>query len=429
MLPKILASPNKMNVNYRRDIHSAFYVCATWLIYMSMAIVVLDGIFGIDIFLNNSDRLSLLYRAGFLLKFLIVILGICFFSKIPKDFFLIGLSIVLFSKSQFGLLHGEWQIKSYIAHLYFYSFLILGYILGWQLSKANLSKIKISIKVLQIAILSTLLVCLVYFSLYRLGFIVYFGMGLQTYIILAVYLATYSSKFYQLIIFLTIILTGKRSSFLIYLCQIFGPKLLSGRFSIIGVITGFLTLTIFLYLIYAIGLLARFQGILDLILEFDSGDFEKSRHLFYMASGGRTEEIYAYFFDTNQSFVATLIGQFAGYSFPITDLAGNIYQHYYFHISPLNLIFHFGVPLGVFIIIHQLRVFLWALRFVSREKNIFCFLFIGFYLSSLFGAIVIVDVVFWVLYSYCHFLRRRDINARRLLKSSNIGETVQHATQ
>ena len=425
----MLANPNKMNVNYRGDIGSGFYVCSTWLIYTSMAIVILDGIFGLDIFLNNSDRLSLLYRAGFLLKFLIVILGICFFSKIPKDFFIIGLLIVLFSKSQFGLLSEEWQIKSYIAHLYFYSFILLGYIFGWQLSKANLSKIKISIKVLQIAILSTLLVCLIYFSAYRMGYIVYFGMGLQTYIFVAVYLATYSSKFYHFIIFLTIILTGKRSSILIYLGQIFAPKLFSGRFSLIGILTGFITFAFFLYLVYAIGLMARFQGILNLILEFDLDEFEKNRFLFFMASGGRTEEIYAYFFDINQSFVATFLGQSAGYTFPITDSSGDIYQHYYFHISPFNLIFHFGVPVGVFIIIHQLKVFLWAVKFVSREKNIFCLLFIGFYLSSLFGAIVIVDIVFWVLYFYCHFLRQVNFKARRLTKSGNIRQTSQHAAQ
>jgi len=418
-----------MSLNHRTDIHYAFYKCISWLIYMSMAIVILDGIFGIDIFLNNSDRLSILYRAGFLFKYMLVILAICFFSKIPKDLFLIFLLIVLISKLLVGLFNEGGQIKSYIGHLYFYSFIIFGYILGWQLSKASLAKIKISIKALQIAILLTLVICLIYFSLYRLGFIVYFGMGLQTYIIVAVYLATYSSKFYHLLLFLTIILTGKRSSFLIYLGQLFAPRLAAGRFSLIGAMTGFLTFVIFLYLIYVIGLMARFQGILDLILEFEKDDFEKSRYLFHMASGGRTAEIYAYFFDVNQSFASILLGQSAGYNFPLTDLAGNVYQHYYFHISPLNLIFHFGVPIGVLIIIHQLRVFLWAIKFVSREKNVFCMLFIGFYLSSLFGAIVIVDVVFWVLYFYCHFLRRGTLKARRLFRMSNLSETRLHATQ
>ncbi len=406
-----------MSLGYRSDIHPGFYQCTTWLIYLSMAIVILDGIFGIDIFLNHSDRLSIFYRLGFLIKFLLVIICIYYFSKIPKHFILIGLLIFIFSKALFGLFTDGWQFKSYIAHLYFYSFLFFGYIFGWQLSKVELSKIKINTKITKIIIFSTLLVCLIYFSLYQLGFIVYFGIGLQTYTIVAVYLATFSSKLYNLAVFSTIIFTGKRSSFLIYLVQIYGPKLLSGRFSVIGVITGFVTLTIFLYLIYAIGLLARFQGILDLILEFNSDDFEKTRHLFYMASGGRTEEIYAYFFDLEQSSIVSLIGQFSGYSFPITDLAGNEYQHYYFHISPLNLIFHFGIPLGILIIIHQFRLFLWTLNYVFYEKNIFCMLFIGYYMSSLFGAIVIIDITFWVLYFYCYFLRKGVRKARRLSRS------------
>ena len=97
-----------------------------------------------------------------------VILAICFFSKIPKDLFLIFLLIVLISKLLVGLFNEGGQIKSYIGHLYFYSFIIFGYILGWQLSKASLAKIKISIKALQIAILLTLVICLIYFSLYNI---------------------------------------------------------------------------------------------------------------------------------------------------------------------------------------------------------------------------------------------------------------------
>jgi hypothetical protein len=167
------------------------------------------------------------------------------------------------------------------------------------------------------------------------------------------------------------------------------------------------------YFSYQVGLLARFQGLTDLVLGFDIDDMDKGRHLFYYATGGRTEEIYAYFIDQSHSLSVLLFGQLAGYSFAIKDLAGNYYQHYYFHVSPLNFIFHFGIPIGLLLTYHQFRIFVWALSYASRESNILCFLYIGFYMSSLFGAVAIIDIYFWVLYFYCHFLKQLDSKTKR----------------
>ena len=396
-----------MRPDSRDDIHKYYFSCVKWLLYVSVAVVLLDGIFGLDIFLNGSDRLSFVYRSAFLIKVLLVISSIYFFSKIPKKLSLLFLILALGAKFLLGVYSGG-LFKSLVGHLYFYSFIILGYIAGWQLARADLTKLKFNVKFLKVAIWLTLAVCIIYFIAYQSGLIVYFGMGLQTYILVACYLATRSSKLYALILFLTIILTGKRSSFLIYLGQLFGPRIVASRFSFKGIITGLLVFSLFLYAGYQVGLMARFQGFMDLALGFDQDDMDKSRHLFYLATSGRSEEIFAYFIDQSHSLSVLLFGQLAGYSFVITDLAGNDYQHYYFHISPLNLIFHFGIPMGVLLIFHQFRLLVWALRYVARERNILCFLYIGFYLSSLFGAIVVIDISFWVLYFYCHFLKQFD---------------------
>jgi hypothetical protein len=383
-----------------------------WLLYVTVATVVVDGIFGLDIFLTGSDRLSLIYRSAFLIKVVLVIFSICFFSKIPKSIGLLCLILVLAAKFLLGIYFGG-AVKSFVGHVNFYSLIILGYIAGWQLARSDLTKIKFNIKFFKVATWLTLVICIIYFTAYQLGYIIYFGMGIQTYILVSVYLATRSSKLYAPILFLTIILTGKRSSFLIYLVQLFGPKIVARRFSFKGIITGLLVFSLFLYVSYQVGLMARFQLLVDLALGFDKDDMDKSRHLFYLATSGRSEEIYAYFIDQSHSLSVLLFGQLAGYSFVITDLAGNDYQHYYFHISPLNFIFHFGIPVGILIIFHQFRLLIWALRYGSRESNIFCLLYVGFYLTSLFGASVIVDVSFWVLYSYCHFLRQFNSKGRR----------------
>lgn len=401
-----------MRVSAREDIHNNYLRCIEWLLYVSVAIVILDGIFGLDIFLNGSDRLSYVYRAAFLIKVLLVISSIYLFFKIPKKLGLLLLITVLATKVLLGIYFGG-EFKSLVAHSYFYSFIIFGYIAGWQLSRSDLTKLKFNVTFLKLAIWLTLAVCIIYFIAYQFGLIAYFGMGIQTYILVAVYLATRSSKLYALILFLTIILTGKRSSFLVYLGQLFGPRIVTGRFSLKGIVIGLFVFLLLFYVSYEVGLAVRFQSLVDLALGYDKDDIDKSRGLFYLATSGRSEEVYAYFTDQNHSLSVLLLGQLAGYSFMITDLSGDEYQHYYFHISPLNFILHFGIPVGVMLILHQFRIFVWALRYVSREKNILCLLYVGYYLSSLFGAIVIIDITFWVLYFYCLSLKQLDSKTRQ----------------
>ena len=70
--------------------------------------------------------------------------------------------------------------------------------------------------------------------------------------------------------------------------------MLSRKVSIAGIFTGTIFLAAFLYITYQVGLAARFQGLLDLFREFDQGDIERNRELFYYATGGRTEEIYGF---------------------------------------------------------------------------------------------------------------------------------------
>ena len=401
-----------MRVSSLEDIHKYYFRCIELLLYVSASIVVLDGVFGLDIFLNDTERLSPVYRAAFLIKVLLVIYSIFLFSKIPNNLGLLFLTAALAIKFFLGAFINGFSIN-FVGHTYFYSFIILGYIAGWQLARSGLAKLKFNETFLKFVIWLTLAICIIYFTAYQLGFIKYFGLGLQTYILVAIFLAMRSSKLYSLILFLTIILTGKRSSFLVYVTQLFGPRIFAGRFSFKGIIIGLLTFSLMVYFSYRVGLLTRFQGLIDLILGFDIDDMDKARHLFYIATGGRTEEIYAYFIDQSHSLSVLLFGQLAGYSFSIKDLAGNYYQHYYFHISPLNFIFHFGIPIGLLLIFHQFRLLVWALRYVSRESNILCFLYIGFYLSSLFGALAIIDICFWVLYFYCHFLKQLDSKTKR----------------
>ena len=401
-----------MTYSVRRNPASNYYKSLLWLIYVSMAIIIIDAVFGIDVFLTDSERLSTLYRLAFLFKILLVVLSICFFSKIPKNLGFILLILILTAKLLLGIYFIS-SIKALFGHIQFYLFIIFGYISGWQIARSDISRIAVSKNFFKIVVGMTVILCTLYFSAYQAGIITYFGLGLQTFILVSVYIATKPSRFYGILVFATVILTGKRSSFLIYLGQIFGPKMLSRKVSIAGIFTGTIFFAAFLYITYQVGLAERFQGLLELFREFDRGDFEKNRELFYYATGGRTEEFYGFFVDQEQSLYALLMGKLAGHTYDITSMAGYDYTRYYFHISPLNFIFHFGFPLGILIILIQLRVFFWALHYVSKEQDIFCLLFIGYYLTSLFGAVIVMDILYWVLFFYCYFLQQTIKNKKR----------------
>lgn len=397
-----------------------FYTCNLALIYVSMVIVILDGIFGLDIFLTDSVRLSPIYRAAFFLKLVIVMFGIFIYSKIPGGLFLPVLVLILGLKFLFGLYFSS-SVISLLGHAYFYIFIVIGYIGGWQLARADLSRINISSKLLTAVIWSVFMICVIYFIAVKAGIIIYFGMGLQIYILMAVYFSTKSSLLNHVLIFMSVIFTGKRSSLLIYVGQLIGPKLSVRRRSLKSVVTGLLVFSLILFLSYQVGIADRFQSITDVFFEFDVSDVYANRDLFYLATSGRTEELFAYFLDQKISNMAWIFGQTAGYSFPITDWNGVTYDHYYFHIAPLNYIFHFGVPIGVLLIVYQFKLFTWSLKRVSNEKNIYCFLYIGYYLANWFGAISIIDIVFWVLFSYCHFYRG-NINKKEQSILNKIGD-------
>ena len=399
-----------------------YYTCCLALIYVSMVIVILDGIFGLDIFLTGSDRLSPIYRAAFFLKLVIVTFGIFIYSKIPGGLLFPLLVLILGLKLLFGLYFYS-SVISLLGHAYFYIFILIGYIGGWQLARADLSRIIISSRRLTAVIWLVFLICVVYYIAVQIGIITYFGMGPQTYVLLAVLLSTKSSLVNHFLILMSVILTGKRSSALVYVGQLIGPKLSVRRRSLKSVVTGLLVFSLVLYLSYQVGIADRFQSVIDVFSEFDGSDLFANRDLLYIATSGRTEELFAYFLDQKISNMVWVFGQAAGYSFPITDWNGVTYDHYYFHIAPLNYIFHFGVPIGVLLIVYQFKLFIWSLKRVSSEKNIYCLLYIGYYLANWFGAISVIDLFFWVLFSYCHFYRG-SLNKKKQSIINKLGDDL-----
>ena len=186
--------------------------------------------------------------------------------------------------------------------------MVVGYVASWQMVRLNMGAVAINGLFLKLVILATLLICGIYFVAYQMGSILYFGMGLQTFITVALVLALKYRFRYQILVLASIFLTGKRSSFLIYLGQLFGPKMSKGV-SLRNFTYGILISGGLLGVAYSVGLLERFTSLVDLFVKFDAADPELNRSLLFYASSGRTEEIYAYFVDSDLTILQHLIGQ------------------------------------------------------------------------------------------------------------------------
>ena len=149
-------------------------------------------------------------------------------------------------------------------------------------------------------------------------------------------------------------------------------------------------------------------GLLDLFREFDQGDIERIES-FFTCTGENRRNLW-FFIDQEQSLYALLMGKVAGHSYYITSMLGGSIYGIIPYITEFH--FHFGFPLGILIILIQLKVFS-GFSIISKEQDIFCLLFIGYYLTSLFGAVIVVDILYWVLFFYCYFLQQTIKNKKR----------------
>lgn len=274
--------------------------------------------------------------------------------------------------------------------------------LGSFLAQNKIKFPLISGNLIWVLMLVSALLIIIFFLLYSVGLVPRLALGFQIYILLPILLAYTASSNYLIITFFMVILTGKRGSLLIFLALL-GLNM-NFKFSVKNLFFFLpIILSLMVFFSYLTGILQRFEPFLILAQEIDFSDFESLITLLYFATSGRSDEIISYF-SSGISLSDILIGQNPGSYFFLFDSGNSKYiPHHFFHVSPLNYIFHFGLFLGSIIILIQLKVFIWSIKAFQESKNLMFGFYQALYITSFFGAIAVIDILFWISFFYSYF--------------------------
>ncbi len=381
-----------------------------YLIYLSLATVVLDGLIGLDIFLNTTVRFAFLLSIVWFLKVTLVLpLMLRSLKKIFRTPLYLVLVIFMFMNIIRGVL-GLANIDAFLSAGFFYILVILGGAAGAQWSKIRNTgqEIFVSQVFVRFIVVAITIICLIYFSLYINGYIVYFGLGIQSYIVTAAILSDGSTRL-LMAPFLITILTGKRGLLIVLLAQY---SQLVSRFirqrSVISTLAFVFLLVTFGITAYNYDLFERFKPIFEIswldIINY--GDPETFNRL-YLATSGRSNEIFSFVDLVSINDLNFWIGYPSDFSFEMFDIGSDVLlQHHYFHVSPINYALRFGFPTAIFLFIVQLRVVLYCLRFGISRKDIGLLIYVGYFFAMFFGAIVVIDILYWVTFGYAFFQMR-----------------------
>lgn len=386
----------------RLNKNTIFIKSLKYLLILSIWSVLLEWIVAFNVFYFNSLALGILLKVVWVSKLILCLPCLLYLRSFVSFGYIWVLLVIVSINTLIGLIHAD-KLSTFLASIFFYSITIFGIYSGNILSKLFSEYSNKLIKyfpVNPIIILLSILMAIYYILVY-VGRIEYFGMGLQLYIIVAAILAHKNSYSNLVLIFLCVIFSGKRALLITEIVQIypiFRFKLdkLKDKFTLSIII--FLAISLLIY----VGLLERFSTIMDIGLS-DFADFEVNKSKFYLATSGRSEEVIGFFRSISISDYGFWFGYPAGYSFDRYDLSidDNI-SHHYFHFSPLNYFKDFGILLFVFLIVQQVRAFLYAFKELKNRKDFLLYLYVGYFMAMFFGSIVTIDALFWVAFGYSY---------------------------
>ena len=317
-------------------------------------------------------------------------------ERLPS-IFLVFLFGILFNLSVYKI--NLTDLREVTPIFFFYAIICMGFLTGFNLShSSNLFAQKILSPKLTVPI--AWLLCVVYIT--NIYFVrqynVRLGLGTQLFVLIPFLLC---SPYYNtgILIWFFSFLGGKRSVLLVTLCQlIFVSREKFKRKKFIALLI-ILTLPIF-YLFQISGLYDRFfdeKYNLDLIANSNYSNFDTD--IFNTYTSGRFAEANVLINHLMEDTKGLLFGFSADYSFQVP------YNNYYrdvrfFHVGYLNYIRCFGVVIGSFIIFHNAYVMFRSFRAISLAKNPLICLYIGSFISCLFGSANSSEVLFWFSYGY-----------------------------
>lgn len=205
---------------------------------------------------------------------------------------------------------------------------------------------------------------------------------------------------------LFIIISGKRSSLvitlfgmLVYLndlrrSQVLDKKLiklLAKMFASISIFMGGISYYLWNY--------TRFLNRFKLVFEFDFSD----AHAMYVATGGRSEEIFNIIEFLNENPFRYIFGSGFGVKVEIME---NFYRHYS-HFSPLAYTLIFGL---IFAVLIYSRLINQIIKKSDMDNLVYPFkiMFSALFMQTFFGAIIMNDIVLWTFFGMTLWLNRQS---------------------
>lgn len=320
-----------------------------------------------------------------------VLLKILSSGYLNRNISLVALALAVFIVGR-GFLPGQFEFDAFVTFLY--PFLMIGFVFYF----VSFFKEHEAEKVLEcfttyarrFVFLSIPLIA-IYFALYQVGFIDYFGMGVNFHYAVPFYLARGGSIF---LLILLVLMTGKRAVLVNFIAQVsvyLAPLVRKKP------VTCILALPVVFALLYV---LVTSTTLFDRIVLTLSVDFSDPASVL-VAFGGRFEEAVAVYEKlSSDGGFGLLFGLSPGdyYLHSVPDADGGAYQwaKTYAHFGPVAFALMFGAPLTAALYFYL--IFKLFSRFSAN--NPFFVAAFGVFCSSFFGANIFVDPTSVLLLAY-----------------------------
>lgn len=325
-----------------------------------------------------------------------------FFGFIAKLFLAFSLLSTLVAIYYSNALSGKT-----FSHLYTIFMCVFGVSFGYYFGKFYCINLDWSVRrYMKMLFFVTIPILLIYYYCYYFtSKIEYFGFDteLPTSI---VFFVSQGQTGYFVATILLIILSGKRSPLISILSigLIYMIKAINFRKVKSLVITVFVVLFIssFVAIAYNSGLLWRFESVINVDIEDEDS--------FYIATSGRSAEFMGILNHMNADTKRWYIGSGLGGAYYIDIIRGDYeerYQHYT-HLSLLSFVFLFGIPFTILLLSYI--IFLIIKNFKYYNNKYYLGMIVTF-ISSLFGAGMFVDSIFWVFLGVNAYMRTASVDS------------------
>ncbi|TDO26919.1 hypothetical protein [Sediminibacterium goheungense] len=358
-----------------------------------------SGIFLLINYLLGIDILFL-FKVPLILSSLIIL-----FYHVKKTFFF-GFIAALFSAYVFlgtgvAIYYGNSLSTKTLSHLYTIFICMFGVSFGYYFARYYNKNIDGAVrKYMQLLFFVTIVILLIYYySYYFTGKIEYFGFDTELPTSIVFFVGQGQTGLFVITILL-IFLSGKRSPLisvlvisLIFLIKAVNFKKIKNL--IIGLLL-LMSISVAIVVAYNNGLLWRFESVIAVDIEDEDS--------FYTATSGRSAEFMGILNHMNADTKRWYIGSGLGGAYYIDIIRGDYeerYQHYT-HLSLLSFVFLFGVP---FVILLVGYIFFLVVKNFKYYKNKYYLGMIVTFVSSLFGAGMFVDSIFWVFLGINAYMR------------------------